>query len=287
MEQPFENVKDINESKELWRISVCVHHKWSVVSRSKEHFKMILVDKKDLRDVVDNSLICGFIVYEVYIIFSAFIVYMGSCLLGSDIHCKVPTSLKQAFNSVLTVDNTYTIANFHVSLNELLFKPSKHKYVLTFMGGTSVGDQNKHQIPPKSLNFTPFTDILTGKWKKDVFIDLIGMVTDIGYTQIHAGSKKQQINLVLKDLWFVQFNSFEGYALQFHEYQQQKKDSPTPTLIALQYAKVKEEGSQLTPYEKFMYKTVLLPLSEIVKLKNTNPCVTVDKIQKLIPAHGG
>lgn len=41
-----------------------------------------------------------------------------------------------------------------------------------------------------------------------VYEDLIGMVTDIGNTQIHAGSKKQQINLVLKDLGFVQFNSF-------------------------------------------------------------------------------
>ncbi|XP_058775896.1 uncharacterized protein LOC131650191 [Vicia villosa] len=254
MARPFENLKDINESKELWKIAVRVHHKWSVVSRNKEHFEMILVDKEDLQDVI--------------------------------IVCKVYMMML-----------TYMLSVF---------------YVLLY---------------------------------------LIGMVSDIGYTQIHAVSKKQQINLVLKDLGNNTINCtlWEGYALQFYEYQQQKNARSTPTLIALQYAKVKEEGkyplcvsntfnvtklhinddlpqikeflnkfrdtcitttslvgtssqnmtklshasegsasSQLIPYDKFMYKTVvLLPLTEIVKLKNTNPCVTVSKIEKVIPAHGG
>lgn len=66
-----------------------------------------------------------------------------TCVNFDDICCcKVITAFKQAFHYVLIIDNMYTIANFHVSLNELLFKPFEHKYVLTFTGCTSVGDQN-------------------------------------------------------------------------------------------------------------------------------------------------
>ncbi|KAI5447460.1 hypothetical protein KIW84_015062 [Lathyrus oleraceus] len=31
--------------KELWKVDVKVHHKWSVVSKNKEHFEMIVIDK--------------------------------------------------------------------------------------------------------------------------------------------------------------------------------------------------------------------------------------------------
>lgn len=46
MTRPFELVKDINDSKELWKIVVRIHHKWIVVSKNKEHFQMIVVDKE-------------------------------------------------------------------------------------------------------------------------------------------------------------------------------------------------------------------------------------------------
>ncbi|XP_058733797.1 uncharacterized protein LOC131605463 [Vicia villosa] len=209
MARLFEQVKDINDSKELWKIAVRIHHKWTVVSKNKEHFEMILCDKE-----------------------------------GCDIQCRVPTVYKQAFDSVLMVNSTYTISNFQVSLNDLLFKPTEHKFLLTFTGGTSVTDIKKHDIPPKPLNFTRFADILTGKWKKDVLIDVIGMVSEISYTQIQAGNKKQHINLVLKDLCnnILNCTLWEGYAMQFHEFHKQSKDLSSPTVIVLQFAKVKEEG---------------------------------------------
>ncbi|XP_058739254.1 uncharacterized protein LOC131611176 isoform X2 [Vicia villosa] len=289
MARPFELVKDINDTKELWKIAVRVHHKWTVVNKNKEHFEMLLCDKE-----------------------------------GSDIHCRVPTMYKQAFDSLLTVNGTVTVSNFQVSLNDLLFKPSDHKFVLTFSGGTSVTDINKHEIPPRPLKFTPFADILTGKWKRDVLIDVIGMVSDIGYTQIQDGNKKQQINLVLKDLCnnILNCTLWEGYAMQFHDFNKQRKDLSSPIVIVLQFAKVKEEGkypvcvsntfnvtmlhinddlaeikeflnsipkqcladtsgqsmtsmsqlsqtsgsSQLSPYDKFMYKALVLPLSVVKKL---------------------
>ncbi|XP_058727010.1 uncharacterized protein LOC131598426 [Vicia villosa] len=162
---------------------------------------------------------------------------------GCDIHVKVPHPFKQTYDALLTVDNTYTISNFQVSLNDLLFKPSDHKFMLTFTGGTSVTDKNKHDIPAKPLKFTSFTDLISGNWKKDVLIDVIGMVTEIGYTQLQQGGKKQQINLCLKDLSDNNLNCtlWEGYAVQFHDFSKTRKDT-TPIIIVLQYAKVKEEG---------------------------------------------
>ncbi|XP_058727171.1 uncharacterized protein LOC131598606 [Vicia villosa] len=165
MARPCAKLKEINESKELWKIAVRIHHKWTVLSKTKEHFELILVDKE-----------------------------------GTDIHCRVPSALKHTYDYVLTVNNTYTISNFQVTLNDLMFKPSHHKYILTFTGGTSVSDKNKHDIPQKPLIFTPFGDILTNKGNRDVLNDITGIVVEIGYTQMHNSNKKQQINLVLKDL---------------------------------------------------------------------------------------
>ncbi|XP_058744322.1 uncharacterized protein LOC131616890 [Vicia villosa] len=303
MARPFELVKNINNTKELWKVDVLIHHKWTVLNKNKEHFELVVVDKD-----------------------------------GCDIHVNVPHPFKQAYDSLLTIGNTYTISNFQVSLNDMLFKPSDHKFILTFTGGTSVTDKNKHQIPAKPLKFTSFTDIMSGNWKKDVLIE-------IGYTQLQQGGKKQQINLSLKYLSDNVLNCtlWEGYAMQFHEFSKNRKDT-TPLIIVLQYAKVKEEGkyplcvsntfnvtklilnddfpqikefieslpkiseaesssqalslqsqtlsqystsSQHTLYDKLMYKATVLPLVEIVKLKELAQCVTVATITKLKAAQGG
>ncbi|XP_058780943.1 uncharacterized protein LOC131655057 [Vicia villosa] len=310
MARPCASLKEINESKELWKIAVRIHHKWTVLSKTKEHFEMILVDKE-----------------------------------GTDIHCRVPSALKHTYDSVLTVKNTYTISNFQVTLNDLMFKPSQHKYILTFTGGTSVSDKNKHDIPQKPLIFTPFGDILTSKGNRDVLIDIIGIVVEIGYTQIHNSNKKQQINLVLKDLGnnILNCTLWESYAVQFHDFYSSRKDFTIPTVIVLQFARVKEEGkyplcvsntfnvtklhinddlpeiqnflksipklpmgeissegigaisqhsqtsgtTHLSPYDKFMYKAILLPLREIVNLKSVTQCITVAKTTRLKAAPGG
>lgn len=52
---------------------------------------------------------------------------------------------KQAFNYVLTVNNTYTIGNFQVQMNELMFKASDHKYLLTFTSSTTVRNKEENR----------------------------------------------------------------------------------------------------------------------------------------------
>lgn len=44
MARPFENICDISNKKELWKIDIKVHHKWNVVYNNKEHVKLIFID---------------------------------------------------------------------------------------------------------------------------------------------------------------------------------------------------------------------------------------------------
>ncbi|XP_058743186.1 uncharacterized protein LOC131615997 isoform X2 [Vicia villosa] len=42
-------VQDISNNKELWKIAVKVHHKWNVITSTKHHFEMIMIDKEKER----------------------------------------------------------------------------------------------------------------------------------------------------------------------------------------------------------------------------------------------
>ncbi|KAI5408451.1 hypothetical protein KIW84_054329 [Lathyrus oleraceus] len=165
MAKPFEKINDINKMKELWKIAVKVHHQWTVISNNKEHIELIFVDAN-----------------------------------GTDVHVILPTTLKATFDSVLFVNNTYTVTNFLPQINDLMFKTSEHPFVIRFIAGTRVSDINKHEIPGKRLNFKPFSEIISGNWRNDLLVDVIGLVEEIGYKHMSAGSKKQQVNLILKDL---------------------------------------------------------------------------------------
>ncbi|XP_058768001.1 uncharacterized protein LOC131641718 [Vicia villosa] len=214
MARPLEKIADVNDEKELWKVDVKIHHKWSVISNNKEHFEMVVYDSEYILFWKVKIGLLGGVNDEDF---------------GSDIHVIVPPVYRQSFDSLFVVNDTYTIANFQVQLNDLLFKPSAHKYLLKFTGGTKVGDRNVHQIQEKAWRLTPFLDILTGKWNKDQLLDVIGVVDEIGYTQAQVGSKKQQVNFVIRDL-----------RLKFINYVERQVDTAIPAVILIQYAKVKE-----------------------------------------------
>ncbi|XP_058775559.1 uncharacterized protein LOC131649821 [Vicia villosa] len=59
MSRPIEPLKEINDSKDLWKIAVRCKHLWTVTSYSnKEHMKMVLVDykKAEFPDIPHNYL---------------------------------------------------------------------------------------------------------------------------------------------------------------------------------------------------------------------------------------
>ncbi|XP_058774959.1 uncharacterized protein LOC131649219 [Vicia villosa] len=229
---------------------------------------------------------------------------------GSDIHVIVSPVYRQSFDSLFVVNDTYTIANFQVQLNDLLFKPSAHKYLLKFTS------------------------------------DVIGVVDEIGYTQAQVGSKKQQVNFVIRDLSnnTITVTLWEAYAVQFINYVERQVDIAIPVVILIQYAKVKEafgkyplsvtntynvtklainedmetikqfakmltqdtimavsglrtqqsQGrsqnsytSRQSPTQKLLSNDVLLPLEQIVKLKDTTFCATVATITKIFASKYG
>ncbi|CAK8579076.1 unnamed protein product [Lathyrus sativus] len=124
-----------HKKKELWKVVVRIHHKWSIVSNNKQQMELIVVVSQ-----------------------------------GDDIHVVVPTMLVDIFSDKLIVGHTYTISNFKIHANDIVFKPSSHRYMVKFIGGTSVNDVDKHEIPAKSANFTSFSDIMTGQYRKDLLL---------------------------------------------------------------------------------------------------------------------
>ncbi|XP_058774600.1 uncharacterized protein LOC131648886 [Vicia villosa] len=125
MARPLAKICDINDSKELWKVSVRVHHKWKVVSNKREHFEMIFVD-----------------------------------VSGGDIHVVVPAPHVSLFSEKMALDHSYTVSNFKVQPNVAAFRPLSHKFMLKFTADTTVTDDNNAEIPPKPLVFTKFTDII-------------------------------------------------------------------------------------------------------------------------------
>ncbi|CAL5199443.1 unnamed protein product [Lathyrus oleraceus] len=179
MARQIEKICDLNDIKEPWKVAVRVDHKWLVLSNNKEHFEMIFIDKD-----------------------------------RANIHVVVPATYMATFKDKLIVDHTYIVSNFNVQENDLVFKPSSHKYMVKFTRGTYVNDVNKHVIPPKTLNFNSFADIMTDRLQKDV---LIGMVDSIGFTQAQSGGKKQQVNFITRDHNnnIINYILWEAYASQF------------------------------------------------------------------------
>jgi hypothetical protein len=178
------------------------------------------------------------------------------------------------YDLILKENNTYTLSNFEVGTNDLLFKSSDHKYRLKWTGGTTATDVNVHNIPNPPLKMKPLAEIISGKWRPDIlyreclmFIfktlltcltyriwfngfmcdlcpDVIGVVQDMGYCQLHEGTgKKLQVNFTLRDLSDVTLNCtlWESYAGTFIHYNNMRKEHG-PVIVMLKYGKVKEEG---------------------------------------------
>ncbi|XP_058776015.1 uncharacterized protein LOC131650319 [Vicia villosa] len=226
---------------------------------------------------------------------------------GDDIHVVVPAPHVSVFTEKCLLGHTYTVSNFKVVPYVLAFRASGHKYMIKFTAGTSVLDEDKHEIPPKSILFTSFSDIITGS-----------------------------NNMLNCTLW-------ESYADQFIKFNKVRVAASLPTVVLLQYAKVKEEGKyplsvtntynvtllcvdadfpvmkdfidrmpeesrvtlseqlggnsqyssqssenqQLTPVQKLFSKVVVLPIAEIIQLTDVTFCATVATTKLLVASPFG
>ncbi|KAK2448277.1 hypothetical protein QL285_007560 [Trifolium repens] len=206
--RPLSKIKDIDDSNSLWRVGVLIKDSWMVT-----HGKSI---KKHLELVVCDDL-------------------------GDQIQVIVPTDISERFKDQLNLKTTLTITNFDVEKNDLGFKPCSHRFKLVFNGGTLLEDFNTHKIADPGLKFTVFSDILNGKTRPDVFVDVIGAFHEIGYTQLVPGGRKLQVNLKLKDHAGDVLNCtlWEDFATQFANYNNDRTEWG-PTIILLHNAKINQ-----------------------------------------------
>ncbi|XP_058739326.1 uncharacterized protein LOC131611236 [Vicia villosa] len=155
---------------------------------------------------------------------------------GCDVHVVVPPAHKAAYYEKFALNSTYTVSNFKVQPNNLLFKPSTHKYLFVVI----------------------------------LFADVIGMVESIGYAQTQTGGKKLQVNLVLRDESNNTINCtlWESYAAQFFNFNKERGDASNPTILVLQYAKVKEEGQYPLSVTNTFHVTRLCINEDLPAMKN-------------------
>ncbi|XP_058741079.1 uncharacterized protein LOC131613425 [Vicia villosa] len=159
MSRPIESLKEINDSKDLWKIAVRCKHLWSVISSSnKEHMEMVLVDSK--RDMIQ---------------------------------AVVPAYLLSKFKSEIETGNSYIMQNFKVGKNDFAFKSTNHTYNLVFCGSTSVKKADFPDIPHNYLNIIGLNSIVEGRFQSNVLVDLIGGIPDISQTQVNGDNSKKRI----------------------------------------------------------------------------------------------
>ncbi|XP_058776298.1 uncharacterized protein LOC131650613 [Vicia villosa] len=213
MARPIEEVKDINESKDLWKIAVRCKHLWSVTSSSnKEHIEMVLVDSK--RDLIQAI---------------------------------VPTYLVSKFKSELESGTSYIMQNFKVGKNDFAFKSTNHSYKLVFCGSTSVKKADFPDIPLYYLNIIGLDSIVEGKFQSNVLVDILGGVTDISQTQVTGDSSKNRIVFSIVDAskTVVQCTLWRQLAVQLYEYYKNNKEDPNIVIVLIN-SRVKEAQALVT-----------------------------------------
>ncbi|WJX19584.1 hypothetical protein P8452_09253 [Trifolium repens] len=311
--RPFEKIKDIDDTKSLWRIAVRVKDLW-VVRHGKtnnQHFEMVVCDE-----------------------------------LGDEIQVTVPSDLNEIFKTQFSLHQTCTLQNFSVEHNKFSIKATPHSFKLIVTAGTLIEDVNQHKIGAPGYKFKDFSNITNGKVPSDLLIDVIGSFHELGYTQLVPGGRKLQVNFKLKDLTgnILNVTRWEDFALQFANYNKRRTDWG-PTILLIHNAKIKEatdayelgisnvwndtqlfinvdlpdiiqfksglnvdEGSafqsqqlssqsqlltqstSLTQHssgDRFLNNAVILPLSEVLKLTEPTTCLTVVNTLKIIPSKFG
>ncbi|KAI5445307.1 hypothetical protein KIW84_013513 [Lathyrus oleraceus] len=133
MSRKVDSVKDINDSKETWRLAVRIMDVWSVVNnKGIEHLEMIVMDS-----------------------------------LGDRIQVLIRHDHLLKRKEVIKENMTCIINNCSVYNNDFQWKVCDHSKKIVFLGGTTMKAIKLQNIPPKGYFFKDFGEILQGKCKTD------------------------------------------------------------------------------------------------------------------------
>ncbi|KAE9604508.1 putative nucleic acid-binding protein [Lupinus albus] len=156
---PFDFIKDVNDSKHLWKIAVRITQLWYVQIPPKSgHLEMILMDSK-----VTHNFISTVNVFQQLYLLKHFI----SIFKGDKIQVSVKKDEFNQRNQSLLENKTYVMHNFNVLRNDLQFKACDHVYRMQFTASTTLKQREFHDIPELEYNFKKFSDILSGNFRSD------------------------------------------------------------------------------------------------------------------------
>ncbi|XP_058751126.1 uncharacterized protein LOC131624172 [Vicia villosa] len=284
MSRKFSSLKDINDSKETWRLVIRVVDLWSVINnKGKEHLEMVIMDAMGDRIQV---------------------------LIRADHTPKWKERIRENISCIVNNGNVYD--------NDFQWKLCDHDKKFVFIGGMTLKEVDIQNLPPKRFYFKDFSDILAGKCQLNRLEDIIGVVQEINNFQYNNSGKKSFVSLNVKDLKgnILNCTLWESYRINFLDFYHNEKNSGaisgskllinedipeiTEFLSKLPVNEQPEKpsqsskgmslwsgASQFTPIESFVHKAKCISLSELCKVKQDMLCVTVGTTQKFfVSKHG-
>ncbi|KAE9599434.1 putative nucleic acid-binding protein [Lupinus albus] len=150
--------------------------------------------------------------------------------------------IKDEFNQwsqCLLENNTYVMHNFNVLRNDLQYKACDHVYRMQFTPGTTLKQREFPDIPELQYDFKKFSDILSGNFRSDLLIEVIGVFDKLVFTQTQSNLKKFIFSM--KDICgdVISCTLWETHAMKFYNYYN-NQPIVQPLIILLTNARVKE-----------------------------------------------
>ncbi|XP_061353890.1 replication protein A 70 kDa DNA-binding subunit B-like [Gastrolobium bilobum] len=212
MYSKYDFIKDLNPSKEEWRIKARVVRTWKVPNFQQKHFddnvEMILLDEK-----------------------------------GGRVHAAIKGSLN--IHNKIHEGEVYFIKFFGVGLNSGSFRPTKHDYRLSFNLRTDVKSTIDSAIPTNGFDF----DVIEKESSDSPYlVDVIGLVSGIGEVREHiiSGRKTKMVVVELDNLrgHKLECTLWEDYVDQVQQILGSNQ-SP-PNVIIVQLARIKGFRGEFT-----------------------------------------
>ncbi|KAE9587314.1 putative nucleic acid-binding protein [Lupinus albus] len=139
LSRPFDFIKDLNDSKHLWKIAVMITQIWYVqIPPKPEHLEMILMDSK-----VTQNFIASINLFQFLYLLKLLISY----LMGDKIQVSVRKDDFNQWSQYLPENNTYVMHNFNVMRNDLHYKVCDHLYRMQFTPSTTLKQREFPDIP--------------------------------------------------------------------------------------------------------------------------------------------
>ncbi|KAF1865914.1 hypothetical protein Lal_00033375 [Lupinus albus] len=144
----------------------------------------------------------------------------------------------------LLENKTYVMHNFNVLRNDLQFKACDHVYRMQFTASTTLKQREFPNIPELEYDFKKFSDIISGNFRSDLLIDVIGVFDKLIFSQTQSNLKKVIFNM--KDFWYlpggvISCTLWEAHAIKFLNFCN-NQPSLQPLVILLTNARVKEDN---------------------------------------------